>query len=297
MKVGNGIVKKMLFAAFFLFILPVSFFLLADFQDDEVVVAVLDTGVDLNHPMLKGKVINGYDFASWDTDASDPNGHGTHVSGIIAGEAPDAKILSVRVINEQDEVKHTSLAILYAIIRGADVINMSFIEPRHFLTEWSIALGRMKGVLFVASSGNQGKQEVSYPSKYDGVYSIAGFDPKRDAVIGNVSEKVRFIAPGVNIRSASPDGGYDIKSGTSMSAGVVSGAIALLLCQYPDLQEHELEHMLEWNAVEVVASVQSGDSHVFHMVDPKGLLTTSSIFPTGSITSSVRMTETQRGAF
>lgn len=255
-----------------LFCLLISFLLLADFRRETTIVAVLDTGVSADHPLLDGKVINGFDFASWDFDSSDMNGHGTHVGGIIAQEAPDAKILSVRVITQQDEVKNTSLAIMYAIFKGADVINMSFIEPKHFFTKWAIAYGKMKGVVFVASSGNQGRSQVSYPSKYEGVYSVAAFDPQKEKVVGNVSDKVRFVAPGINIPSASLDGGIVKKSGTSMSAAFMSSAIANIIQEYPDLYEQQLDRLLESNSVEIVTTEQKlGESHVFHMIDSQRL--------------------------
>ena len=215
------------------------------FDTSEVIVAVLDTGIDRDHPWLQGRVINGFDFASWDRDASDPDGHGTHVAGIIAGEAPDARLLSVRVITEDDDVRNTAWAILYSVLRGADVINMSFIEPRNLLTEWAIAYGRFKGVVFVASSGNQGRNRVSYPSRYKGVYRIAAYDPVRQRVFGNVDDNVRFVAPGINIESSWLGRGTAPKSGTSMSAGYVSGVIACLKSAMPGLRPDELDDYLE----------------------------------------------------
>jgi subtilisin family serine protease len=224
---------------------PILYLIFGRFDTNEVIVAVLDTGIDSNHPWLQGRVVNGFDFADWDTDTSDPDGHGTHVAGIIASEAPDAVLLSVRVITEEDDVRNTPWAILYAVLRGADVINMSFIEPRNVLTEWAITYGRFKGVVFVASSGNHGRDRVSYPSRYAGVYSIAAFDPVRQRVVGNLDDKVRFIAPGVNIESASLNGGTAKKSGTSMSAGYISGVIAYLKTVIPDLKPEELDFYLE----------------------------------------------------
>ena len=241
----------------------------ADFDTDEVIVAVLDTGVDPNHPLLEGKVINGVDFASRDFDTSDPDGHGTHVAGIIAQEAPEAKILSVRVIAEDDDVRNSAWAVLYSVMRGADVINMSYVEPYSKLTEWAIAYGKSKGVIFVASSGNQGKNQISYPSKYDGVYSVAAFDPDNGRVFGNISEKVRYLAPGINIRSAALDGGYTNKSGTSMSAGYISGVIAYIHTLIPDIQPEELDQLLELASLEVEShEVTPGlQGHVFRIVD------------------------------
>jgi subtilisin family serine protease len=260
---------KLCLLILFLLCLPVVYVVSANFDTDAVVVAVLDTGVDPDHSLLKDRVIQGYDFASWDTDSSDPDGHGTHVAGIIAAEAPEALILSVRVIAKDDDVVNTPWAIVYAVLHGADIINMSFIEPESIFTKWAVAYGRSKGVIFVASSGNQGRNRVSYPSKYNGVYSIAGFDPRDQRVVGNIGEEVRYIAPGVNVRSAALNGGYVEKSGTSMSAGYISGAIAYIKTVKPDLKAGELDYYLELGSTEIVSQrvLETAEGKVFRVIE------------------------------
>lgn len=218
-----------------------------DFQREGVTVAVLDTGVDASHPLLKGRVLPGYDFIRFRTQASDPNGHGTHVAGIIAQIAPEANILPVRVIDDNNQVHRTWLAVLYATIKGADVINMSYAEKYNFATHIAIRLAQSKGVVFVASSGNLGVDDVFYPAKYEGVYSVAGWDDQHSRIFGNYGKRVNYVAPGLRIRSAATDGGYAIKSGTSMSAGYLSGVIAFLKTELSDSLLHSgesLEHRL-----------------------------------------------------
>ncbi|GEM_PF-3325553 len=241
--------KFRLHRLFLCFVLIISPFLYlygkADFRTDEVVIAVLDTGVDDSHELLKGRVIQGFDFIDFDWNSEDQDGHGTHVAGIIASEAPGARILSVRMIDNDNDVKHSHAAILYAISQGADVINMSFVEPYQPMTQWAIHYGLAKGVTFVAASGNQGIDDVGYPAKYDGVYSISGYEQEGHQFFGNYGEHVDYVATGWLVESAALDGQYTVKSGTSMSAAYVSGVLGYMhMMNSPD-NNRELEKMLD----------------------------------------------------
>lgn len=226
-------------------------FWLVDFSQEEVVVAVLDTGVNAAHPLLSGKVSHGYDFINFRTNTDDTVGHGTHVAGIIATIAPDVEILPIRVIDDQDRVRRTWLAILYAVVKGADVVNMSYAEHYNFATDLTIRLARSKGVVFVASSGNLGIEDVFYPARYKGVYSVAGWDENNHRIFGNYGHQVHYAAPGVRIRSAAKDGGYTVKSGTSMAAGYLSGVVAYLQQQIPVQNTKQLEQQLNEIALTV----------------------------------------------
>ncbi|GIQ68264.1 S8 family peptidase [Xylanibacillus composti] len=223
----------------------------ADFQKDEVIIAVLDTGIDDSHELLRGRVIQGFDFIDRDWISEDQDGHGTHVAGIIAREAPGARILSVRIIDNDNDVKYSHAAILYAISQGADVINMSFVEPYQPLTQWAIQYGLSKGVTFVAASGNQGLEEVGYPARYNGVYSISGYEEDGHQFFGNFGENVDYLAPGWKVESAAPDGGFATKSGTSMSAAYVSGVLGYMHTAKPDIKRKELRELLDARSYEV----------------------------------------------
>lgn len=211
---------------------------------DEVIVAVLDTGINADHPQLEGRVIQGWDFADMDDIPMDEDGHGTHVAGIILNNAPNAQILSVRLIKEKDVI-HSASAILYAISQGADIINMSFVEPYNPFTALAIRYGRSQGVLFVASSGNQQRNEVLYPAKYDGVISVAAVDDQHHFLYGNYGEGLGYAAPGIQISSANLVGGQTKKTGTSMSAAYLSGVLAYLKDQHPNLPSDQLLDILE----------------------------------------------------
>lgn len=214
-------------------------------NQDEVIVAVLDTGIDDTHPLLQEKVVQGYDFVDFDPLSDDAIGHGTHVAGIIASKAPEATILSVRVISDEDRLHNTHLAIMYAIAKGASIINMSYAESYHWLTEMAIRYGKLKGVVFVAASGNRGINDSFYPAKYDGVLSISGINEQSEKLFGNYGTRVSYLAPSVGIRSAGLAGDYAVKSGTSMASAYVSGMLAYLKTFDPSLTEPQLLQYLD----------------------------------------------------
>lgn len=236
-----------------------------DFQREGVIVAVLDTGIDADHPLLEGKVMQGYDFVRFRRDTDDANGHGTHVAGIIATIAPEADLLPVRVINDQDQVRRSWLAILYAVVKGADIINMSYAEKYNVATDLAIRFARAKGVVLVASSGNLGVDDVFYPAKYEGVYSVAGWDDHHGRIFGNVGRQVKYAAPGFYIQSAATGGGYTIKSGTSMSAAYMSGVIAHLKADSMANPDECLECRLNELAMVV------GASHELRVIQLSGI--------------------------
>ncbi|MDP5274162.1 S8 family peptidase [Chengkuizengella axinellae] len=255
-----------------LILYPIIYFVFPTDHSNDIIVAVLDTGVDDSHPLLENRLIEGYDFIDFDSDPEDVVGHGTHVAGIITTNSPNAKIMPVRVITEKDEVQNTYLAIIYAVMNGADIINMSYAESYNTLTYAAIKYGQSKGVVFVASSGNQGIDNVYYPAKYSGVLSISGYDERNHQLFGNYGELVNFIAPGMNIRSAGLNGDYTNKSGTSMSAAYVSGVLSFLKTNEPDLNSLEIKERL-YEISEVVTIKDSNKEHTsdYSLVDFKNL--------------------------
>ncbi|MBN1681204.1 MAG: S8 family serine peptidase [Anaerolineae bacterium] len=217
-----------------------------------VVVAVIDTGVRLNHPDLDGVVITDqdYDFVNDDADATDDHGHGTHVAGIIAAEANNAegvvgvawgvKILPLKALNSSGSGSWSNIAsaIIYAADHGADVINLSLTGDLFSTTvRDAISYATGQGVIVAAASGNLGVEIVHYPSSYDHVISVAGLTEDITGWVwydySNYNQYVDIAAPGRAIYSTSIDLDlnpiYGYKSGTSMAAGQVSGVAALML--------------------------------------------------------------------
>ncbi|MCS1352536.1 S8 family serine peptidase [Mechercharimyces sp. CAU 1602] len=210
-----------------------------------VIVAVIDSGVEANHPDLQGQVIQGYDYIDNDPDASDVHGHGTHVAGTVAastnnrigvaGVAPNVKIMPVRVLNDEGYGTNEQVAngILYAVNNGADVINMSLGDPEPSqLIEDAVNYAWSKGVVIVASAGNKSTNKPNYPGTYDRSIAVAALDENdRIANFSNYGDWVDVAAPGVDILSTTIGGGYGEKSGTSMAAPHVAGVAALLASQ------------------------------------------------------------------
>ena len=234
-----------------------------------VTVAVLDTGVDPTIPDLTGSVTVGPDY----TLGADPPGyqpphlHGTYIASLIAGHgsgpgrsagvigvAPDARILSVRVILDDQEPglnvysENTRYAdaipdgIRYAVGHGAQVINMSLgsTTPTR-ATRLAIGYAITHNVVVVASAGNEGTARsgftpYSYPASFTGVISVAAVGASGlRASFSDRNASVVISAPGVNIVGAGPGGEYLIASGTSPAAAFVSGVVALIRSRYPQL--------------------------------------------------------------
>jgi len=230
----------------------------------DVTIAVLDTGVDINHPELRDRVtkrmdfvdLNGLDttdfvgdFLGLDDVPQDEVGHGTHVSGIIGarglkmdeGVAPECSLMAVRVLATMSDrgrrvgagiVDNINAGIKYAVDNGADVINMS-LGIRHagggLPHEDVIRYALAKGVTVVAASGNDGTAEKYYPGALDGVWAVGATDEDGEiAGFTSYGARIGLVAPGSRIYSAFADGGYATASGTSQAAPFVSGAVGLM---------------------------------------------------------------------
>jgi subtilisin len=197
-------------------------------------VAVIDTGIDRNHPDLKGQVKGGVRLVKGPL-----NGHGTHVAGTIAavgkgiyGIAPAASLYDVRAFNSKGTAAVSDIikGIDWSIKNNMQVINMSFGMP-----ESSKALERIveqanrSGITLVASAGNNGGA-LDYPARYAGVTSVGAIDENgKLAQFSSRGAGMKKTAPGVNIFSTWLGGGYKTLDGTSMAAAHISGLAALLI--------------------------------------------------------------------
>ncbi len=232
-----------------------------------VVVAVLDTGIDLNHNEFVGNIWNnlgtsfyktyistdgttynvqfdthGWDFVNHDNDPSDDYGHGTHVAGIIGansisgstvvGVGWNIDLMAVKVLGADGRGYSLNIinGIIYAADRGANVINMSFGGYSGSQAERdAVNYAYNKGVVLVAAVGNSGNPEIFYPAAYENVIAVGATD--RDdfrARFSNYGAKLDVVAPGVDIYSTIING-YAYMSGTSMAASFVSGLAALII--------------------------------------------------------------------
>ncbi|MDE2332820.1 MAG: S8 family serine peptidase [Bradyrhizobium sp.] len=219
-----------------------------------VTIAVIDSGIDVKHPELADSIA-----ASWDALGSKegPHLHGTGVAGAIVahgrlmGSAPAASILAIRAFAAaQNGAESTSFVILrcldYAASHGAQIINMSFAGPKDAMIERGVAAIAAKGIVMVAAAGNAGaKSAPLYPAANPAVIAVSGTDAQdRLFSASNRGPYIAVAAPGVDIFLPAPGDKYQMTSGTSFSAALVSGIAALLLERNPTLKPDDLRTIL-----------------------------------------------------
>jgi subtilisin family serine protease len=220
-----------------------------------VVVAVLDTGIDLDHPDLADNIVEGWNFVDSNGDVSDLDMHGSMVSGVIAavannglglvGVAPKAKIMPLKVLDTNGgNIRDIASAIRYAADNGAKVITMSFAGQYSrfsISTERAIDYAYRQGCVLVAAAGNNNTDDLVFPASYEQVIAVSAIDQNDlKAEFSNFGSYVDFCAPGVNIASTGNDGNWYFGDGTSFAAPFVSGLIALILSNNPDLTNEEV---------------------------------------------------------
>jgi len=208
-----------------------------------VTIAIIDSGVDMTHPDLFGKIVAGYDFVNGDDNPADDYGHGTHVAGLavafgnngigIAGTSWGARIMPVKVLNSSGVGTYFNAAtgIVWAADQGAQVINLSFgaSESRQILED-AVNYAAARGILLVGAAGNNGSPSVLYPAAYPAVIAVSATNSANQrAIFSNYGPQIELAAPGAGIYSLHLGGGYMTRNGTSMSAPQVSGLAAILL--------------------------------------------------------------------
>ncbi|NPC93456.1 S8 family serine peptidase [Bacillus sp. WMMC1349] len=230
------------------------------------VIAVVDTGVDHTLQDLSASVEqeSGFNYISRNGDAMDDNGHGTHVSGIIAAAAdnhysmaginPHAKILPVKVLDRSGEGDTEKIAygIIYAVDHGAKVINLSLGGPYSRVIEYALKYAQSKNVTVIAASGNEGASELSYPASSK--YTISVGATNQLALVSdysNYGKGLDLVAPGSDIPSLVPDGNVTYMSGTSMAAPHVSAVAGLLISQNPSLKPNQVAKFLKETTADV----------------------------------------------
>ena len=224
-------------------------------QGNGVKVAILDTGINLNHPDLAGKVVAQKSFVS--NTVEDGNGHGTHVAGIlaadtnnsigVAGTCPGCQLIIGKVLDDTGTgtTSNATAGITWAADQGAKVINMSLgtTEPQTIpLYQQAVNYAMSKGAVVVSAAGNDGTTQFSYPAAVNGVISVAGTDnDNKKASWSDYGTWVDVAAPGQDIASTGPTHSFQLQpnnynfsspyyylSGTSMSTPYVSGVAALI---------------------------------------------------------------------
>lgn len=260
---------------------------------DTVTIAILDSGVDLQHPDIDDKIASsGKDYVNGDDEADDDHGHGTFVAGIaaaetdnglgVAGVAWNCKILPIKVFDEfgETDAAYITEAIIWAVDQGADVINMSFggrigfgqnisqtIEDSlEYAYNFDNGEGMGKGVVLVAASGNEGEEGVQYPASSELVLAVAATDSQDQLTdFSSFGDEVDVAAPGEWIWSIFPvdltPPGYDYYGwgdGTSLSTPFVSGLAALIKSIKPWLTVEEIMNVIRYTADDVNSDEHPG---------------------------------------
>jgi subtilisin family serine protease len=215
-------------------------------KGEGVRIAVLDTGIDPDHPDLEGAVEQARDFTG--EGIEDLNGHGTHCAGIIAarqndigfiGSAPQSSLLIAKVLKNGGggTLQAVAEAVGWAVNERADIISMSLggREGDPVLFE-AIHTALARGAIVICAAGNSGAlftNSIGYPARYGSVITVAAHDQHgQPSGFSSRGAEIDFMAPGQDIWSTYRQGGYAKLSGTSMAAPFVAGLAALVLAKH-----------------------------------------------------------------
>jgi subtilisin family serine protease len=230
-----------------------------------VKVAVLDTGIDVNHPDLQVK--GGINCIVSGASYTDDHGHGTHCAGIIAakdneigvvGVAPNAWLYAVKVLNSKGSGYTSDIieGIDWSVANGMDVISMSLGSSYYSLSfDNACKNAYNNGIVIVAAAGNDGKDTISYPAAYASVIAVTATDSSDNiAYFSNYGDDAELAAPGVSIYSTYKNGGYAYMSGTSMATPHVAGVAALIIEDNPTMTAQQVRAKLQASAEDLGTS-------------------------------------------
>lgn len=246
-----------------------------------VTIAVVDTGVQYDHPDLAGNFGSdpGYDFVDDDSDpypdAPADEYHGTHVAGIAGGPTDNgtgtagisnSSLINGRALDETGRGSTADIAdaVEWAADQGADVINLSLGGGGYTSTmKNAVSYATNQGSLVVAAAGNNGTGSVGYPAAYSECVAVSALDPDESlASYSQYGDEIELAAPGTNVLATLPTDDYGELSGTSMATPVVAGVAGLTLAQW-DVDNVTLRDHLKNTAVDVgLSSSQQGSGRV-----------------------------------
>ena len=247
-------------------------------QGEGITVAVVDTGIDLDHPDLQANLVSGKSFVSGTSSPDDDAGHGTHVAGAVAavannggviGVAPKASLMPIKVLDSSGSgsIYDVVDGIEWATDNGANVINMSLGSVSNSsLLQDAIDYAHNRDVLIVAAGGNCGdsfyflngcnyQDQPVYPGADGDVMAVASTDSNdNQSSFSNEGSYIEIAAPGSSIYSTYPSGSYATLSGTSMASPHVAGLAALIWSQNPDWSNEEVRAQMRNTADDLGSS-------------------------------------------
>ena len=211
-------------------------------HDSQVIVAILDTGIDADHEAFRSLVVSEINFTDSPAGVLDTYGHGTPVAGIIAadgdnnagvqGIASNCRLLNVKVVDDRGHYTMSDLVegILWAVDNGANIINISLVSGEKSIElERAVDYAWQKGVVIVAAAGNGGTDIPVYPAAYDHCIAVtAAYDDGNLIPLANYGDWVDIAAPGYKIYSTLPGNNYGYMYGTSFATAYISGFAATI---------------------------------------------------------------------
>lgn len=218
---------------------------------EPVKVAILDSGIDNSHPLLKEKIVKSFDARQETNITKDKFGHGTAIAGIIGassnkqtiqGISPNVEIYDVKVLNDKGggEIKDVVNGIEWSIKQNVDILNLSFGFQKDDPTlKQAIDYAVDNNIIVVAAAGNTLGFSADYPAKYKNVISVSSVNKQMERDKFAAKGKIDFVAPGVDIPVLTPTKKIITVSGTSFSAAYVSGIIANILAKKPNVQNFD----------------------------------------------------------
>lgn len=246
-------------------------------KQEDVLVAVVDTGIQFNHPFLKDNLYNikgkatasdyGVDFSK-DKDSNSPkdsHGHGTHVAGIIKSVYPEVKILALKYYNPMASghanLTSTIKALKYAVDNNVAIINYSGGGPEPSSAEKKVLEeAEKKGILVIAAAGNEKsnidiKKNAYYPASYglSNIITVGAHDEMNKVIASSNwgSKSVDIAAPGFRIKSALPGNGAGMMTGTSQATAFVTGVASLIKSNYPKLNYIQIKNIILSSSMKV----------------------------------------------
>ncbi len=233
-----------------------------------VKIAVLDTGIDHNHPSLANFVNTSLGRTFVGGTTMDVQGHGTHVAGTIAsygsvsGVMQNATLIPVKVLGDDGSgsLYGITQGILYAANIDADVINMSLGGGGYNQSmDEAVQTATSQGTIVVAASGNDGASSISYPAAYSSVIAVGSVTSNRTrSSFSNYGSGLELMAPGSNIYSTYPNSRYTTLSGTSMATPHVAGVAGLIRAANPNISVSQARQILRDTAQEAGSFTQYG---------------------------------------
>lgn len=233
-------------------------------RNESIVIAVVDTGVDLDHPDLKGNLVTGVNLVQPNLPPRDDNGHGTNVAGVIAaignnnkgiaGMLWKAGIMPIKALEPSGRGDEDKLGagIRYAVEHGAKIVVLSvgLLRNDSFLQE-IVQYAEDQNVLLIAATGNDEGRIIRYPAAYPTVLAVGGI--REDNTVeerANYGPELDLVAPW-SVFTTAVGGKYEYRDGTSMAAPQVAAAAAMVWAKYPDMKAHEVRSLLRQTADDI----------------------------------------------